>query len=49
VLRSYRASVRTTSRGEERLGLAGRAGDQRLFDRLAGGLYEDLAAEVGME
>ena len=49
VRRLYVASARATWRGEERLAAAGRQGDRARFDRLAGVLYEDLAAPLGME
>lgn len=45
----YRASVRVTSRGEERLAAARLAGDQGGFERVAARLYEDLGATLGME
>jgi hypothetical protein len=38
-----------TSRGEERLAVAGRESDRARFDRLAGALYQDLGATLGME
>lgn len=41
-LRLYRASVRSTSRAEDRLSAIGRAGDRVVFDRLAERLYADL-------
>jgi murein DD-endopeptidase MepM/ murein hydrolase activator NlpD len=49
VRRLYQASVRVTSRGEERLAVAGRGSDRPRFDRLAGALYQDLGATLGME
>ena len=44
IMRLYRMSVRATTRGEERLSVAARTGDQARFERLAGELYEDLGA-----
>lgn len=49
VRRLYQDSVRVTSRGEEGLAIARRDGDQARFERLAGRLYEDLGATLGME
>ena len=43
--RLYLASVRVTTRAEQRLGQAGRAGDSQRFERLAERLYEDLGEE----
>jgi murein DD-endopeptidase MepM/ murein hydrolase activator NlpD len=47
VRRMYRASARTTSRGESRLETLGRAGEEDAFEDLAGRLYADLMAEAG--
>jgi murein DD-endopeptidase MepM/ murein hydrolase activator NlpD len=38
----YRASVSTTTRGDRRLAVLGREGDEDAFDRLAARLYADL-------
>lgn len=45
----YRASVRATTRGEDRLAAARRAGDHDRTERLSARLYEDLGAGMGME
>jgi murein DD-endopeptidase MepM/ murein hydrolase activator NlpD len=45
----YRASVRATARGEDRLAAALRAGEHDRAGRLSEGLYEDLGAGLGME
>lgn len=49
VRRLYRRSALVTTRGETRLAEAGRAGDRPAFERIAGRLYENLEAPLGME
>jgi murein DD-endopeptidase MepM/ murein hydrolase activator NlpD len=47
VLRLYRASVRTTTRGESQLAALGRAGEAGAVEELEGRLYADLMAAAG--